>query len=190
MGDKRGAAAVGTTDAGHSGSRVVRDGIIAGLLGALAVAAWFFVIDLFMGRVLYTPAALGSAFFHGVTSPEGVQVTAGTVLGYTVLHVIAFLLAGLAFAALVVRAEKSPPLLLGLVLLFVTFETLLLGLVAIIASWLLDVIAWWSIGVGNLLAAAVMALYLWRSHPRLRSEVERADDETLEEEAGRSRAGS
>lgn len=180
------ATAVDASGAGHSGRGVLRDGIIAGLLGALAVAAWFFVIDVAVGRVLYTPAALGSALFHGATSPERVDLSAATVLGYTALHLAAFLVAGLAFATLVVRAEKSPPLLLGLVLLFVTFETLLLGLVAILASWLLDVLAWWSIGVGNLLAAAVMALYLWRSHPRLRGEVERADDETLEEEAGRS----
>lgn len=159
--------------------------MVAGLLGAAAVAAWFFVVDMVLDRVLYTPAALGSALFHGINAPEGVEVSALTVLGYTGLHVVAFILAGLAFAALVGRAEKSPPLLLGLVLLFVTFETLLLGLVAIIAAWLLDVLAWWTIAVGNLLAAGVMAAYLWRSHPRLRSDVARADDESLEASVGR-----
>lgn len=185
MTDNRSSTAGAVSGAGHSKGRTVREGIIAGFLGAAAVAAWFFVVDLFLGRLLYTPAALGSALFYGVTSPEAVETTAATVLGYTVFHVAAFLVAGIVFAALVIRAEQSPPLLLGLVLLFVTFETLLIGLVAIIASWLLDVIAWWGIGVGNLLAAAVMALYLWRRHPRLRGEVERADDESLEASVGR-----
>lgn len=167
--------------------RVVREGVIAGVLGALAVAGWFFVVDLLSGRLFFTPAALGSALFEGVTSPAGVEVTAGAVLGYTVIHFVGFIAMGLVFAALVTRAEQSPPLLMGLVLLFVTFETLLLGLVAILAAWLLDVLAWWSIGLGNLIAAATMAAYLWHSHPRLRSEVERAEDESLEARAGRDR---
>lgn len=166
--------------------RVVREGIVAGLLGGLVVAGWFFIIDLALGRLLYTPGALGSALFHGVTSPAGVEVTAATVLGYTAVHFAGFIVMGLVFAALVTRAEESPPLLMGLALLFVTFETLLLGLVAIVAAWLLEVVAWWSIGLGNLLAAAVMALYLWRVHPRLRAEVARADDESLEARAGRA----
>lgn len=165
----------------------IRDGIVAGILGGVAVAVWFFLLDLVLGRLLYTPAALGSALFHGATTTADVQVTAATVLGYTAVHFAGFILVGIVFAALVIRAEKSPPLLMGLALLFVTFETLLLGLVAIVAAWLLEALAWWSIGVGNLLAAAVMAFYLWRTHPRLRGEVSRADayDEGLEAEPDR-----
>lgn len=165
--------------------RVLREGVIAGLLGALAVAAWFFTVDLALGRLLYTPAALGSALFQGTASPGGVEVTAATVLGYTLVHIVGFTAMGLVFAALVTRAEESPPLLMGLALLFVTFETLLLGLVAILAAWLLDVVPWWSIALSNLVAAGVMAAYLWRAHPRLRGEVSRADDESLEARAGR-----
>ncbi len=152
---------------------VVREGLMAGLIGGLAVAVWFFILDLMAGQLLYTPATLGSALFHGASTPEGIDVSALTVLGYTVVHFGAFAVAGIAFAALVTRAEKSPPLLLGLVLLFVTFETLLLGIVAILAAWLLEVLAWWSIGVGNLIAAGAMAAYLWRAHPQLRNEVAR-----------------
>lgn len=166
--------------------RVLREGLIAGVLGGLAVAAWFFVIDLFLGRLLYTPGALGSALLNGVTSPDAVQITAGTVLGYTAIHFTGFIAMGLVFAALVTRAEENPPLLMGLALLFVTFETLLLGLVAILAAWLLDVLPWWSIALSNLVAAGVMAAYLWRAHPRLRSEVERADGDELEARVGRA----
>lgn len=173
----------GRDDASFGG--VVKEGLITGLIGGLAVAAWFFILDLFLGRLLYTPATLGSALFHGVSTPAQIEVTALTVLGYTVVHFAVFAVMGIIFAALVSRAEASPPLLLGLVLLFVTFMTLVLGLVAILAAWLLDVLAWWSIGVGNFVAAAAMAFYLWRVHPRLRAEVARADDETLEAQADR-----
>lgn len=168
---------------------VMREGLIAGLIGALAVAAWFFILDLFAGQLLHTPAVLGSALFHGASTREAVEISALTVGGYTVVHFAAFAVLGIIVAALVTRAEESPPLILGLVLLFVTFETLLLGIVAILAAWLLDVLAWWSIGVGNLIAAAAMAVYLWRVHPRLRQEVARADDESLEADPDRNVTG-
>ena len=145
--------------------RVIREGLVAGLLGGLAVAAWFFAVDLGLGRLLYTPGALGSALLMGVDSPSGVEVSALTVLGYTLVHFAGFIAMGLVFAALVARAEENPPLLMGLTLLFVTFETLLLGLVAILSAWLLDVVQWWSIALSNLVAAAAMAIYLWRAHP-------------------------
>lgn len=165
---------------------VIREGLIAGVLGGLAVAGWFFLVDLFYARLLYTPGALGSALFQGATSPGDVEVSAATVLGYSVVHFTGFIVVGLVFSALVTRAERNPPLLMGLVLLFVTFETLLLGLVAILAAWLLDVLPWWSIALSNIVAAAVMAFYLWRVHPRLQRDVAEAGDETLEARAGRS----
>lgn len=173
-----------------NGSTVVRQGVIAGILGGLAVAGWFLIVDLVVGRLLYTPGALGSALFQGAVSPDAVEVSAATVLGYTVVHFAAFILVGIIASFLVTRAEASPPLLMGLVVLFVTFETLLLGMVAIVAAWLLGELAWWSIALANALAAVVMAVYLWRAHPGLRGEVARADDESLEARAGREADGA
>ena len=101
------------------------------------------------------------------------------VIGYTVLHVGAFLVTGFIASALISEAEKDPPMLLGLILLFVTFEVLFFGLIAIMASWLLDSIRWWTILVANLIAASAMGLYLWREHPSLRAELRKP----LEEES-------
>lgn len=154
---------------------VLREGLIAGLIGAVVLAGWFFVTDLALGRLLFTPAALGSALFHGVGDASAIDYSVATVLGYTLLHVATFLLVGLVVAALVEQSEEHPSLLLALVLLFVTFETLVVGLIAIVAAWLLDQIAWWVIAVGNLLAAAAMGIYLWRRHPRLTGELQRAE---------------
>lgn len=159
--------------------RVVREGLISGLIGAVAVVIWFLAIDLMQGRVLFTPAALGSAVFLGARSAADVQVTAPMVLGYTMFHVGAFLVAGFIASALISEAEKDPPMLLGLVLLFVTFEVLFFGLIAIMASWLLDSLKWWTILVANLIAAAAMGFYLWRMHPHLQEELSKP----LEEES-------
>src|SRR5690606_866428 len=151
-----------------AGHRIIREGIIAGLIGAGTVAVRFFLIDAVAGRLLFTPAALGSALFYGTSQVAQVHVDAITILGYTFLHVAAFLIAGTIAAALAVEAEQHPPLLLAFVLLFVTFETLFIGLIAIVASWLLDAISWWTIAAANILAAIAIGIYLWREHPALR----------------------
>lgn len=149
-------------------NRVVREGLVAGLIGAVLVAAWFLVFDLFRGQPLFTPAALGSTLFLGASSLADVQVNVATVLGYTVLHFGAFMLTGFLAAAIVTAADETPPLILGAVLFFVAFEAFFLGLLAIAAEFLLGALAWWTIMVGNLLAAVAMGWYLWDQHPILR----------------------
>ncbi len=76
-------------------NRVVREGVIVGLIGAAAVAAWYLVLDLISGQVFLTPAILGSVVFRGATSLAEVQLDAVTVIGYTGLHLLVFLVVGL-----------------------------------------------------------------------------------------------
>lgn len=153
----------------------LREGFVAGLIGAVAVAAWFLIVDVVAREPLFTPAALGSALFTGARSAAEVQVGAGPVIGYTALHVAAFLLFGVVAAGLVAQAEKFPPLVWALVLLLVVFEVFFVGLVALLGAWILEEIAWWSVLLGNLLAAAGMGGYLWRAHPSLREDVRSGD---------------
>ena len=173
MQDDRATVRTGAAQGEHP---LLREGLLAGLIGALVVAAWFFLLDLFQGRLLFTPAALGSAFFLGVDDPAGVQTTAATVLGYTVLHIALFAAAGLLLAGLFRKADEHPSIILALALLFVTFETLVLGLIAILAAWLVDVLTWWSITVANLIAAAAMGWFLWKRHPGIADDFEHAED--------------
>jgi hypothetical protein len=163
--------------------RVIREGLIAGLIGAGVVAVWFLVIDLIQGRMLFTPAALGSAVFAGARGAAEVQVSAPMILAYTLIHVAAFLGTGFVASALISEAEKDPPMLLGLVLLFVTIEVLFFGLIAIMAGWLLDSIKWWTVLVANLIAAGAMGWYLWKAHPNLQAELGKPlEDEVFEPE--------
>jgi hypothetical protein len=91
---------------------------------------------------------------------------------------------GLVSAALVHQAEKQPPFLLGLALLFITFQVHFIGLLAIVANWLLESLTWWNVLTGNLLAAAAMGVYLWRQHPGIRRDLEtHGTGSGLEEEA-------
>jgi hypothetical protein len=152
--------------------RIVRDGVLAGLLGAGVVALWFLVIDMVVGRPLYTPAALGSAMLYGAAAANAVLVSPATVLGYTLYHVAAFVFLGIIASALITQAVRFPPLFFGLILLFVVFETFVVLLVAMLGAWLMQSLAWWAILVGNILAAISMGVYLRRQHPEISRSLE------------------
>jgi hypothetical protein len=147
---------------------IVKDGIVAGALGAGVVAAWFFAFDILRGETLFTPGALGSALFLGVRDVDLIQVTFWTVAGYTLVHLAFFVVVGLIASGIVWEAEETPPLILGGILLFVVFQALFFGLLAVVAEFLLGPLAWWSIAVGNVLAVVAMGYFLWRRHPGLK----------------------
>ena len=149
---------------------VIRQGVVAGLIGAAVVAVWFLIVDSVAGRPLFTPAALGSVVLHGAGATE-VEISVGTVLGYSLIHVAGFMLFGVIVSALVTQAEKFPPFIFGLIVLFVVFETFTILLIAMLGNWLMRELAWWSLLVGNILAAVAIGVYMWRVHPKLREEL-------------------
>jgi hypothetical protein len=139
---------------------VLREGIVAGIIGAAVVALWFFAIDAIQGEPLRTPLVLGTALLRQPTP-------AAAVLGYTVVHGLAFIVFGLVGAVLIAGAERQPMLIFALVILFTSFEIFFFGLIIIAASWVLDEVAGWTIFVGNILAAAAMLAYYFRRHRTL-----------------------
>jgi hypothetical protein len=166
-----------SVERGRQGNTALREGVLAGLIGAAVVAGWFLVLDMVVGRLFFTPAALGSALFHGAEGPGAVQITVATVLGYTIVHVMAFMLVGVVFAWLAVQAEVQRGFLMAIILFFVTSLTLAMGLMAILASWVLAALTWWGIAIGNLLAAGAMGLFLWKRHPTLGKQLPEAEEQ-------------
>jgi len=144
--------------------RVAREGLLAGLAGAVAVAAWFLAYDLAAGVPLRTPALLGAALFHGLRDPDALVISLPLVLQYTVVHGLVFILFGWAVAGLLALADREPRLLFGIFMLFCCFEVFFVALVAILAEWLLEALAWWTILAANLLATVAMLGYFFRGH--------------------------
>jgi hypothetical protein len=147
------------------------EGLVAGVIGAAAVAAWFLIVDLIAGRPFFTPAMLGSAIFWRNADPAAVSITFATVIGYSMLHVLAFLVVGGIAAALAAIVERFPTAAFLTVFLFVAFEVGFYIIVALVAQPLLGALAWANVAIGNLLAALGMGLYLWRAHPRIRQQL-------------------
>ncbi len=145
-------------------TRVAREGLIGGLVGAVAVAVWFLLYDLAAGMPLRTPALLGAALFHGLRDPDALVITLPLVLQYTAVHGLAFILFGWAASSLLALADREPRLLFGLFMLFCCFEVFLIGLIATLAEWLFEALAWWAILTANFLASVVMLGYFFRGH--------------------------
>jgi hypothetical protein len=92
------------------------------------------------------------------------------VLMFTWVHGLVFAALGGIAARLLAVAERSPHVGFGIILLFVIFEACFTVAVYLIAAPVLHALTWPAVLVANLLAAAVMAAYLWRRHPTLRVE--------------------
>jgi hypothetical protein len=145
---------------------VLRDGTIAGLLGAATIMVWFLVLDTFAGRPLHTPTVLGSVLLgHDVAEIETMPVSLPVVLFYTVIHALAFSAVGYVAAWLFAVAERHPPWIFGLLLFFILFFCAFLAVPIVTEPGVFRVVTIPRILAGNLLAAAAMGRYLWRRHP-------------------------
>lgn len=154
---------------------LMAEGIAVGMVGAVAVALWFLIVDLLNGVAFQTPGALGSALFLGIRSPDAVVVNATTVGLYTVFHGVAYSLVGIAAAALMRAADRLPSFIALIILAAVVLEALFLGGVAILAQFLLGFLAWWAVLGGNILAAVAMGGLLLRWHPSTAALLTKAD---------------
>jgi hypothetical protein len=148
--------------------RLFREGFVAGLIGAGSVALWFLLVDSISGQPFYTPAMLGSAVFWGLRDPAAVAITFPAVIGYTLLHVVAFVAVGVVAASLAALVDRSPPTLFLVVVFFAVFEVGFYIVVALLAQPLLGGLAWTNVAISNLLAALGMGYYLYRAHPHVR----------------------
>jgi hypothetical protein len=167
--------------------RTLREGIFTGLIGAGAVAVWFLVIDAIAGRLFFTPAALGSALFLGARGVAEVEVSLGVVVGYTLVHIAAFIAVGCLAALVAARAEQETEvILLGAILLFVTFEAFFVGMLAIMSNWLVDTLSIWGIAIANVIAALSMGAYLYVQHPALLQDLQQRN---LEEDLAQDDSG-
>ena len=146
---------------------VLREGIVAGLIGAAVVALWFFVYDLARGRPFLTPGLLGAFVFFGVTTPAGLTPSIGPILGYTLLHGLAFIAFGIIAASLMAVSEREPALFVGFIILFACFEAFFFAILQVFGLSESGAIVWWSVLVGNLLASLAMLWYFFRAHRAL-----------------------
>lgn len=147
---------------------ILREGLIAGLLGGASVALWFLIRDTLAGVPLRTPSVLGELFLFGVRGPdpEAPQVLPAAL--YTVVHFLVFVLFGLGIAVLVRWAVQEPVARFGVMVVFVVFELFFYVLLRVMGTEVQGLFPAWAVLGANLLAALAMGGYFWRHYPELR----------------------
>ncbi len=144
-----------------------REGLVSGFIGALVVAAWYFVIDAVAGRPFHTPNVLGRIFFSGDVTPEGQAIVPAAVAAYTALHLLMFVLAGMGLTMLAHLASRNLGLRMGIWIGLVVAWFFFAGVTYTVAMLNGERLALWTVIIGSLLGASAMAAYLWRRHPQL-----------------------
>ena len=153
-------------------NHVVSEGIAVGLIGAMAIAVWFAIIDLARGAPFDTPITLGNAVASLVLNGD-TPSHAGAFLGYTLFHFTAFVVIGILFSWIVNEAERAPWVIIGPLMLFVAFQVGWLGFTQMLSGGQLGELSWLQVFVANLIGAAAMGFYMWRQHPRLKERIDR-----------------
>ncbi len=154
----------------ESVSAIYTEGVIAGVVGAGVLAAWFLILDMLNGRPFYTPTLLGSALFrshHAAGELGAIQVSVEMTLMYTWVHLMVFVGIGGVASWLLDHAEHNANFGFAVLLLAVFFELAFVSAAFVVAEPILGLLAWPSVLVGNLLAAAGMAGYFFFRHRNL-----------------------
>lgn len=157
---------------GHSS---IREGIIAGALGATTIAIWFLIVDIVAGHALYTPDLLGRGLISILGKPPTMPDTMAThVVAYTLFHYAAFVIVGIIVASIVHQSARTPAILAGFLMMFVMFEIGAYGLTGLLTESQFGGMAWYQIFIANLLATGIMGWYMWVRHPNLKRDLNAA----------------
>jgi hypothetical protein len=149
---------------------LIRDGLVAGLIGYATVALFFAVTNLLAGRSpFFTLVRLGRTLV-GPEAPPGSEEGVGAALVYNLLHLLVFAGIGLICAWMTVHMERRSTLwyLVPFVLVAALIVDTLLSL--FMTGPAAGTMRWGELLGVNLLAALAMGGYLAGTFPRRRKE--------------------
>ena len=142
--------------------RLLTNGLLAGTIGYVVIAAFFALANVAQGRSpLFTAAVLGNALL----GQPSTSIAVAPIAVYNGFHLVAFLLLGSAAAWLAGLVERRPQwwYLLFFLALVVFFH--LFGAVASLAAPSGSAVPLWEVLGASLLALVAMSLWLWRAYP-------------------------
>ncbi len=147
------------------------EGTDVGIIGGLAVALWFLVLDTIAGRPLHTPSLLGQVVLMGDSTPDTGNIVFGAILLYTAFHFVVFALLGMGLVALVHWGTENSVVRYALLPVFLAFEVLFYGLLEVLSERTGELFPFWAVVSANTLAAFSMGVYLWFRHPAFRRSI-------------------
>jgi hypothetical protein len=151
---------------------IASEGTDVGIIGGLAVAIWFLILDIIAGRPLMTPSLLGQVVLMGDSTPDTSNIVFGAILLYTAFHFVVFALIGMGLVALVHWGTENPIVRYALLPVFLAFEVIFYGLLEVLSERTGELFPFWAVVTANTLAALSMGLYLWIRHPAFRRSIQ------------------
>jgi hypothetical protein len=155
-------------DNSHS---TMAEGTDVGIIGGLAVALWFLILDTLAGHPFQTPSLLGQVLLFGESNPDTGQLVFGAILVYTAFHFAVFALFGMGLVYLVHWGVRDPVVRYALLPVFLVFEVLFYGLLEVFSERTHELFPFWAVVMANTLAAVCMGAFLWKRHPDFRAAV-------------------
>lgn len=140
---------------------LMREATDAGFLGTIAVLFWFLLLDLMAGQPLGTPNLIGRMLL-GFPADPGLDYLA--IVAFMVLTLVLLNLLALVIVGLVHFAIRQPTMLFALLLLFVMFEFLFVGVTYVILRGAGMPSPWLPLMGANIVAVVAMGWYLKRTH--------------------------
>lgn len=156
-------------DNSHS---TMAEGTDVGIIGGLAVAVWFLILDTIAGHPFQTPSLLGQVVLFGDSQPDTNQLVFGAILVYTAFHFAVFALLGMGLVVLVHWAVRDPVVRYALLPVFLVFEVMFYGLLEVLSERTNTLFPFWAVLGANTLAALCMGIYLWVRHPDFRRSIQ------------------
>jgi hypothetical protein len=154
----------------HPDHSILREGLLTGVLGLIAVSVFYFVLDMAGGRPFHTPSALGSVFVDGGRAVADRPVAAAVVSATGVLLFV-FALAGIGLATLAHLTLRDQAWRMGVWLALVIFSGFFAGLIYMLGHATGEDFPVLTVAGGAIVSMLTMGFYIWRRHPRLRRKV-------------------
>ena len=150
----------------HTAGDIIYDALYIAGVGGGVVALFFLVYDVLAhGDAFFTPSLMGSVLFEGLAAESVRTVSMPAMAKFTMVHLAAFSLLGLALSWLTHQAEvrsRHPVLVIGVV--FVALEVAFWIGTSVVIPGVLERIGVLPVAVANLLAAVGIGLFLVSTH--------------------------
>jgi hypothetical protein len=111
-------------DTSHS---ALAEGTDVGIIGGLAVALWFLILDTLAGQPFQTPSLLGQVLLFADSTPDTRQIVFGAILVYTAFHFAVFALIGMGLVVLVHWGVRDPVVRYALLPVFLSSRCCFMG---------------------------------------------------------------
>ena len=152
-------------------------GLIGGLIGYVAVAVFFVLVNLVGGRsVFHTAAALGSTLFYGLQGAANLVIEPGPVIAYNGLHLILSIVVATVASWLLYETERHHFIWYIVFFIFLAGFVYSLVLIGVVGAEISHIVPWWSVLAANVIWLLSLGSYLWYQHRSLIGELMREQE--------------